>query len=380
MGTIKRRGARLLAGLAGAAALGLATTPAWADLQPTAAPTWGANDTVFAVLPVSGETIIGGNFTAVTDTNGISHPAAHLAVIDNATGAVDLSWLGSADGDVYALAVSGNTLYVGGKFNNVDGHSDRKVGALDLTTGAVLTSFSASPAGKVLALAATPTSVFIGGDFTSVKHGTTVVPDKYLAKLDGVTGAVDTGWIATPSDVVRSLVTTSDNSTLYAGGDFTTIGSGSAAYSDAVTTADPATLLTAYHPHVTGPILGAALDSGNVYLAVGGWNGACASVNGSTGAQNWYRLTDGNANGITVVGGVAYCGGHFAEMSGLTRHHVAGVSTTYPYAVTDFAPNLNTALGVAAMGTDGTNLFAGGYFTKVVGKNHAHYAEFTPIP
>jgi hypothetical protein len=370
----------MVAGAVGAVAICLASSPAWADLSPTPGSTWGANDTVTAMVTVGGETVIGGAFTAVTDLSGVSHPASHIAVVDNATGAVNTSWLGSADGDVNALAVAGTTLYLGGKFDKVDGVTHRKLAAINLTTGSILTGFTGTAKGNVMALAATPTAVFAGGSFTSVASSGGTVSRSYVAKFDGVTGAVDTGWSVTPNDKVLSLVVSDDDSTLYLGGNFTHINTSlGSAYSDAVTTADPATL-TAYRPHLGGPVLGGSYNGGSLYLAVGGNGGACAAVSGSTGSQLWYRQADGNANAIVVIDGTAYCGGHFATLSGgLIRHHLVAISTTSPYATSSYAPVVNSALGIDALSTDGTNLYLGGYFTKVGTKARAHYAELPAI-
>lgn len=70
---------------------------------------------VQAIAVASDGTIyIGGDFTHVGTTTTGMLPRSHLAAIDS-TGALT-SWDPRADNDVHALAVSGNTVYVGGDF------------------------------------------------------------------------------------------------------------------------------------------------------------------------------------------------------------------------------------------------------------------------
>ncbi|MEO5616536.1 MAG: hypothetical protein ABIS67_02085, partial [Candidatus Eisenbacteria bacterium] len=84
---------------------------------------------VHAVAPDgSGGWYIGGNFTAV---GGI--PRSNLAHIlaDNTVSA----WNPNADGGVFALAMSGSTVYAGGNFNSIGGSARNNIAALDATTG-----------------------------------------------------------------------------------------------------------------------------------------------------------------------------------------------------------------------------------------------------
>ena len=96
----------------------------------------------------------------------------------------------------YALEQSGTTMYVGGQFDSVlaGGVTVVRPNFMAFNTAAPFTLSSLAPNinGPVWAIRAYGNSVYIGGEFTSVNgilaHG--------LAKIDAVTGAVDTGFKA----------------------------------------------------------------------------------------------------------------------------------------------------------------------------------------
>ena len=74
----------------------------------------------------TGAVIAGGSFTQI---NGSGRP--HVAkILANGTLVAKTTFAAEADGDVQALAVSGNTLYMGGQFANVDGHARAFLGAV----------------------------------------------------------------------------------------------------------------------------------------------------------------------------------------------------------------------------------------------------------
>src|SRR5262249_37176291 len=71
---------------------------------------------------------------------------------------------------VSLLAVNGNTLYVGGAFTRVDGRPRNRVAAIDLRTGHV-TPWNPSPSvgwSDVWAIAVSGNRVYLGGDFQRV--------------------------------------------------------------------------------------------------------------------------------------------------------------------------------------------------------------------
>ncbi len=377
-----RRALRPAAAVLGAGVLVLSAAPAQAvAVQPTPSNTaWGTNGRVTEILPVpGGQVVIAGSFTALTDPAGGSHPAGHIALL-NASGAQVTSWTASTDGEVDALAVRGNTLYIGGTFGTVNGQAHRRLAAVNLTTGALLPAFTATTTnGQVSSLAVTTTAVFVAGTFTSLKTGRGTVARSYVAKLDPTSGAVDAGWAVSPNARVRSVLASPDSSTVYLGGDFVTVSGTDVRYDAAVTTAAPATVLP-FRLSWGQPVIKQTISGGVLYLAIGGNGGACGSYDAITGAANWIAGADGNVQAVTVSDGIAYCGGHFAHFGGAARQHIAAVTITSPAALSSWAPGINSALGVWALANDGANLFAGGDFTKAGSRPRAHLASFAPVP
>lgn len=90
------------------------------------------NGDVYAIA-LRGRTLyLGGAMQAI---NG--RPVARLAAVDAVTGAV-LPWHVDVDESVFSLTLVGNTLYVGGQFEHVNGVPRRGLAAVDATTGTVL--------------------------------------------------------------------------------------------------------------------------------------------------------------------------------------------------------------------------------------------------
>jgi hypothetical protein len=73
-------------------------------------------------------------------------------------------------------------------------------------------------------------------------------------------------------------------------------------------------------------VWGLSATSPGVYAAIGGAGGACASFDETGGATSWSIPASGNVHSITLLGGLAYCGGHFGgagAFGGQTRHQLA---------------------------------------------------------
>src|SRR5207247_680466 len=88
------------------------------------------NGSVWVVIPDSeGGWFIGGDFTSVGDTavRNLAH------VRDDKS--VDPNWVPNPDGDVRALAISDNVLYVGGNFASIGSQPRSSIAAIDSPTG-----------------------------------------------------------------------------------------------------------------------------------------------------------------------------------------------------------------------------------------------------
>jgi hypothetical protein len=150
--------------------------------------------TVWAIAVVGDTVVVGGSFSAVADSTGRTRYARrHLFAYGLRDGRVR-AWAPSVDSPVYALAAGpSDTVYAGGAFKTVNGAAQRGVTRLSLSTGARIASFRASVNwGDVRAVAVSGSRLYAGGTFSAVNG----VARTALARLNAVTGAVDTGFDA----------------------------------------------------------------------------------------------------------------------------------------------------------------------------------------
>ena len=174
----------------------------------------GTNGLVRCLASARGRVFVGGAFGSV---GGLSR--AYVAAVDSTTGGV-LPWNPGASDQVRAFAVRDTTLYMGGTFILMGGATRPYLAAVGTTGGATLPwnptigPYSQYP--YVYALAVSGDTVWAGGYFSTVGG----LPRSNLAALDASSGAV-LDWAPSPSAPVYALAL--GQGTLYAGGGFTTI-------------------------------------------------------------------------------------------------------------------------------------------------------------
>jgi len=207
-------------GLPAPAAAGLAQ-PAVVSEHPVAYTPHVLDGAVWAMAVVGRTVIVGGEFTTVADsTRKQTYPRRNIFAFDLLTGAVR-PFAPVVDGGVHALAAGpGDTVYAGGAFTTVDGVPQRGVARLSMD-GRRLSGFQATvDHGDVKALAVRDDNVYAGGTFAAVDG----VRRAGLARLDAYTGAVDTGFDAQlsapglPQTFVESLDLSPDGRRLVAVG------------------------------------------------------------------------------------------------------------------------------------------------------------------
>jgi hypothetical protein len=185
----------VLAGLAGAApAAADVAQPAVVSADPVDFTPHVLDGTVWAVAVVGDTVVVGGSFSKVADS-----ASAHTYVRNNifayglSDGAIR-AFAPVVDGAVYALAAGGtDSVYLGGAFKTVGGVAQRGLGRVTLATGARMPSFTAKINwGDVRAMSLRASRLYVAGTFSAINNVNRVA----LARLSAGTGAVDTAFDA----------------------------------------------------------------------------------------------------------------------------------------------------------------------------------------
>ncbi len=173
-----RNRALIIVACLGVALSTIGWSPASASIeQPTLVSTNPANFTpnvnqgkVFAVAQVGDMIVLGGTFSTVTQ-GGTTYTRNRLLAFNATTGEVSTTFVPNIDRRVDTLADAGDgwSVYVGGRFNTVNGSTHRKVVRLNVNTGAVVNSFSPGAVnGKVNDMKLIGDELYIAGGFTKV--------------------------------------------------------------------------------------------------------------------------------------------------------------------------------------------------------------------
>ncbi len=169
------------------------------DLTTGMATGWnpGTNGTVYALEPIAGLLYAGGAFTTV---GGQSRPhAAQLDVSGNLG-----SWNPAPDGDVRAIAsrsgIGGSAIFLGGTFANVMGTPRNRLAAVSDAASSDLSSWNPNADGQVDAIVVDPNWVYVAGKFTGFAG---LYSRQYVAQLDP--NGVPTGFFPLSSKPIKTL-------------------------------------------------------------------------------------------------------------------------------------------------------------------------------
>ncbi len=320
----------------------------WSALGSNGASDGSLNFWVDAVAASGSNVYVGGYFTNVNNNGTVLTAADYVAKWDGSNWSA-LSSNGASNGSlnnvVYALAVSGTDLYVGGIFSNVhdgltalseahylarwDGSNWSAVG----NGGAGVASLN----GSVQALFVNGTDLYVGGYFSDVKNGaTTLSAADCIVKWDGsnwsALGSNGAGDGSIFNNGVDAIAV--GGSTVYTGGYFLGINN-------------------------NGTVLNQAQN-------IGQWNGSnWSAVGGVQGSLNHQVLA------VAISGTDVYVGGYFTNLS---NHGVALPAADY---IAKWDGANWSALGsngqgdgslnwfVDAIAVSGSNVYAGGWFATV---------------
>jgi hypothetical protein len=185
-----------------------------------------ASGAVHKLLRVGGTMYAGGTFSSVSTPAGVSPGGTFTRsniVAFNATSGAISSFAPSVNGEVWAMASDGASLWIGGTFTSVNGVARRAVAKLNPTTGAVDSAFNMNLAsGKVTELALVGGRLIAGGTFTGKLRAVNPLTGANTGYLNlSISGTVADN--AGPVEVYRFAVNPA-GTRLVAVGNFTSVG------------------------------------------------------------------------------------------------------------------------------------------------------------
>lgn len=338
--------------------------------------TWQTNGRVNTIMQIGGITYVGGKFTEVSDHAGHTDAVSNLAAF-NANGAFVTAWQPSANGTVKTIAADGSGgVIVGGSFTQING-SGRPHIAKILANGTLVakTTFAAEANGDVQALAVSGGTLYVGGQFATLDGHS----QPFLGAVGATDGAFDSSWTPFVDGRVDGLEPVGGN--VVAGGFFLNAGSASGGHpSIAAFDEGSGALQSGYtgHSPTSAVVSMDAGPDGSVYA--GHFNNRMERFT-PTGGTSWDVRFDGNVQAIGFSDGEVVAGGHFQNFcdSGncatpIVRNHIAGFDPSNGDLDTTWAPSVNSDLGVFALADTSTGLAVGGDFTRIGGSDQAHLA------
>ena len=183
----------------------------------SALPNNGLDGSVWTIAVMGSDLYVGGVFTQTADSTVTN--LNHIAKYSGGTWSA-LSNNGLSDAVVYALAVSGNDLYVGGSFwQTADGTVKKLNDIAKYSNGTWSALANDGLNSNVYALAVSGSDLYVGGDFTQTDDGTMTNLNKIARYSSGGTwSALSNNGLLGYHGVYALAVSGSD---LYVGGDFT---------------------------------------------------------------------------------------------------------------------------------------------------------------
>ena len=312
----------------------------------------GFNDIVNTIVTGSdGTAYVGGNFTVAGPATG-GGALLGSTLLGSASDGPDLTFPGVTGTVNSAVADGTGGWYIGGLFSQV-GNVPRNNLAHILSNGDVDPNWTLGTNNTVNALAISGSTVYVGGSFSGILSLAGASTTRAKLAAIGTNGVLSTTWGPFADATVRALGIS--GSTLYAGGDFTTIGGLSRPYLAAIT-GDASTLAvvsTTWNPTANSTVNALAISGSTVY--VGGafttigstrrnYLAAIGTDVNATLATTWDPSANGIVRALGISGGTLYAGGDFTTIGVLSRPYLAAITgdaTTAAVVSTTWTPISN---------------------------------------
>lgn len=326
------------------------------------------NGTIHAIEPDgSGGYFVGGNFS---QANGVATHKNLFHILPN--GQIDLNFVPRPNDKVLALAKSGDMLYVGGTFTQIDGRNLPNLARLNLNqNGAADNNWQPAPNQAVNTIALLPGgTVVAGGDFTQIQGK----PQLRFARFAAQTGQL------LPSrsfnQTVNSLAR--DDEHVFVGGEYTASGYFS----------NRATLVSAtqdfpigWMPEFNSTITDVIPDG------QGGWFVAGSFTQfGSQAATRLVRIRpdftldpafnpapNNTVNRLFRDGNTLYVAGAFTQIGGAAQSFVAALNLNNQGALLAWDPQPNAQ--VYDILTAGNHVYLAGDFTRIQDKSLRYFGR-----
>jgi hypothetical protein len=383
-----------LAGMASAQDVGTTSSPV---INATPDDTWMTNGRVYSVVRYGDHVYVGGKFTRVRSapSGGTSVVATNLARFDASTGVADKNWRPDVTGsdmtitNVYDLAVAGDKIWVGGRFQAVEGVARRNIAAVSPLTGEVdpnVDSLVGSETSQgIKSMVASDTKVYVGGGFGSVDGK----GRNNLAAFDAATGDLDATWKPKTRGSVRGIGLDCNDATVFAGGSFSEAAGPDAVYSPRQSVARFDATSGSLHPWATpagvvkaGEVAADfAVTCDRVTVPYLGPNltRSFRLDDGDNGTLVWQKKSGGDVQTVAMLGpDKLVIGGHFGQYDGAQRSGLALINLSDGSVDPSWAPKVEgNFVSVWETFVDGNHIYIGGSFQTVAGLPRTYLTRFT---
>lgn len=381
--------------------LAAAPLTAHAAMSEQADRTWMVDGKVFALVRQGDTLFIGGKFKQLLPPRGESgDPVSvrNLAAIDLSSGNPVASWRPRAAGSesvVYALAISGGTVYAGGRFDRLAGAPRQNLGAVTLAGGEAVGGVAPAVSGRVYALLASQDRLYAGGAFGRVDGRSRAK----LAAWDLPSRSLTQAWRPRAvGGAVRDLEFDATGGTVFIAGAFDTMAqSGSTFSRESVARVDAQTgALSAWK--IPDGVVGDPQTGWDLLATASRLHGgfgrgpnfaASFDATGTVGTRFWRFSVVGNVQAVELSPGGSrlYLGGHFGlgrlqqSVCGRNLRGLISVDPATGTPICDWVPQLapfgSNFHGPWDLEAIGDKLWVAGGWRTIDGQLQRNLARFT---